>query len=365
MTISVYEDVGGFEALRGEWNRLLARSATNTLFLTWEWQRAWWETFGAGRRHLRIVAERDEQGNLLSIAPLFDQETVLAPLQWDVAPDAEAALPAISVESPVQVTGGTSLRIVHLLGGTEVSDYLDVFAPAQGNSAAWSQILQTLEPVGWRILDLRSIPAASPSLTSVAEIARNRGWQVQQAREDVCPIIQLPSSWDEYLDTRLDKKQRHELRRKMRRAEAEAQVNWHWVNAGDLDAGLTTFIQLHKASHPDKDAFMDERMQGFFRKVACAALENGWLRLCILHFNGRSVASYLCFDYGQARLVYNSGFDLSAYADLGPGIVLLGYLIQDAIKAGCKYFDFLQGNERYKYEFGAVDSEVLRLLVRR
>jgi CelD/BcsL family acetyltransferase involved in cellulose biosynthesis len=361
MKVEIYQDSTGFAALREEWNPLLQRSATNTLFLTWEWQKAWWDSFGLGKS-LFLVAVRDESGGLVGIAPLFHQESLVDPA---------ASLPAISVERPMTIAGGALQRTVHLVGGTEVSDYLDIIAPIGGHREVCAALLDALETrfLGetgflWHFFDLRCLPATSPTVSSVAELARARGWQVQQAREDVCPVLDLPTTWDEYLATKLNKKQRHELRRKMHRAEESAQVDWHWVTADGFEAGLGIFFQLHKASHPDKDAFMDEQMQGFFRAVARAALDQGWLRLSILRFNGQPVASYLCFDYGEDRLVYNSGFDLSAYADLGPGIVAVGYLIDDAIQHGLKRFDFLQGNERYKYEFGAVDTEVLRLVVR-
>jgi len=356
LQVETFQDNAGLDTLRATWNALLQRSATNTLFLTWEWQKAWWDTFGAGR-DLCLVAMRDESGALVAIAPLFHQDSLVDPA---------APVPTISVERPVAATGAEPRRTVHLVGGTEVSDYLDIIAPVERHQEVCAALLDTLEArLSWRLLDLRCLPSASPTAATVAELARARGWQVQQTREDVCPVLVLPATWEEYLSGTLNKKQRHELRRKMRRAEESARVDWHWVTAEDFEAGLGTFFQLHKASHPDKDAFMDEQMQGFFRAVTRAALDQDWLRLSVLRFNGQAVASYLCFDYGGDRLVYNSGFDLSAYADLSPGIVAVGLLIEDAIQHGLKRFDFLQGNERYKYEFGAVDTEVLRLLIRR
>lgn len=361
MRVETYQDNGGIEALRAEWNPLLERSATNTLFLTWEWQKAWWDTFGAGKS-LYVVAVRDESGLLAGIVPLFHRE-------WMVDP--AALLPAISVERPVPATSGEPQQVLHFIGGTEVSDYLDIIAPAEHNAEVCAALLDTLEAwflqetgLLWHLLDLRCLPSTSPTVASTAELAQQRGWQVKQAREDVCPVLDLPATWDDYLANALNKKQRHELRRKMRRAEESARVDWHWVTANDFEAGLGVFFELHKASHPDKDAFMDEQMQCFFRAVTRTALDCGWLRLSVLRFNGQPVASYLCFDYGVDRLVYNSGFDLSAYANLSPGIVAMGYLIEDAIQHGLKRFDFLQGNERYKYDFGARDTEVLRLLVR-
>jgi CelD/BcsL family acetyltransferase involved in cellulose biosynthesis len=356
MRLEWYRGVSGFDVLRAEWDELVQRSATDVPFLTWGWQRAWWDAFGQGK-NLRLLAMRDESGALDGIVPLFSQETSL---------DANALLPGISVENPLVVANGQVQRTVHLVGGTEVSDYLDIIVPTESHQEVTAAFLDALAgDEGWQILDLRSLPSASPTVTAIIELARDCGWDVQKVREDVCPVLELPGTWEEYLTTKLDKKRRHELRRKIRRAEREAQVDWYWVDDDNLEQGMDVFIQLHKASALDKEAFMDERMEGFFRAVARFALHKDWLRLSVLRFNGQDVATYLCFDYGGDRLVYNSGFDLSTYADLSPGIVLLGYLIADAIESGCQRFDFLQGDERYKYDLGGTDTEVLRLFIRR
>ena len=378
MKLEWYADAQGFDALRPHWNAVLQSSATNTLFLTWEWQQAWWDNFGTGR-DLWLAAARDEGGQVLAILPMFSQETCLDP---------DLPLPGINIENPLAVSNGscpaaapserggrrvrqptgrsTWQRTVHLGGGSEVSDYLDVIAPAALHHQAWAMLFDSIaEREGWRFLDLRNLPSSSPSLGAVTELAQARGWTVQQGEEDVCPVLELPGTWDEYLGTRLDKKQRHELRRKMRRAEQETRVDWYWAGNENLEEALDVFMQLHKASASAKEAFMDQRMERFFRTAARAAAEQGWLRLSVLRFDGRPVASYLCFDYGRDRLVYNSGFEISAYRELSPGIVLVAYMIEDAIKQGCGRFDFLQGNERYKYEFGAVDTQVMRLFISR
>jgi len=256
---------------------------------------------------------------------------------------------------------------VYLVGGTEVSDYLDVIAPAVLTPEVCATFLDALASMNdWHVLDLRPLPAGSPTVSAVVESCRARGWDVHQTVEDVCPLFALPHTWAEYLSQTLNKKQRHELRRKIRRAEGRTRVEWHWVDNPDtLSEDLDIFFQMHKASDPGKDAFMDAQMLRFFSEIAQVALEKGWLRLSLLRFDGHPVASYLCFDYRKDMLVYNSGFDPSAYRDLSPGIVLLGYLIRDAIQSGCRVFDFLRGDERYKYSLGAKDTEVLRLVVRR
>jgi len=357
MKARVHEDFEDLADLQAEWNPLLVHSETNVLFLTWEWQRAWWNAFGAGKS-LRVLIIRDESGDLKAIVPLFVQETRLDP---------RITMPDINIERPLDVAGGTRQRTVHLVGGTEVSDYLDIIAPAKLTREVCATLLDVLADMkDWHLLDLHCLPARSPTAAAIAELSRARGWDVHQAREDVCPVLALPNTWAEYLSQTLNKKQRHELRRKIRRAERQTQAEWHWINdASTLSEGLEIFFRLHKASAPEKDAFMDERMQAFFREVAEFALKRNWLRLSVLHFNEQPVASHLCFDYGNDRLVYNSGFEPLAYHDLSSGIILLGYLIEDAIRSGCRRFDFLQGSERYKYNFGAKDTEVLRLVVHR
>jgi CelD/BcsL family acetyltransferase involved in cellulose biosynthesis len=356
MKVQSYEDINGFEDLQPLWNRLLRQGATDTLFLTWEWQRAWWAAFGEGK-DLRLLAMRDSSGELLAVMPLFAQETLL---------DTSASLPAINVEKPIAIPNARTERTIHLVGGSEVSDYLDAIAAADVNRDAWAAALDWIgQRADWQIIDLRSLPAASPTALAVAELARTRGWDVQQVREDVCPVLDLPDTWNRYMAERLDKKKRHELRRKMRKAEREVDVHWYFVEPRNLDVGLQIFFELHRASAPAKDTFMTDRMEGFFWGVAAAARDNGWLRLAILRFDGHAVASYLCFDYAGGRLVYNSGFDVSTYAHLSPGIVLLGHLIEDAIERGLQRFDFLQGDERYKYDLGAQDTEVVRIFIRR
>jgi len=369
------EEPGALDALEAEWRQLLPHSATHTLFLTWDWQRAWWATFGAGKR-LRVLTVRDDDSSLQAIVPLFGQQTRLdrqaspncGETPWSCRPKTgqAASLPDISIENPLAADGGELYQTLHLIGGSEVSDYLDAIIPADKNAEVCEQLVGALaNDPEWQIMDLRSIPAASPTIANMSAQARAQGWEAQVVREDVCPLIELPKTWQDYMSERLDRKKRHELRRKMRKAEREADVNWYWVGADRLEHGLEVFFELHRASHPEKDAFMTPRMEGFFRDVVQMALDRGWLRLAVLRYDGQAVASYLCFDYAGDRLVYNSGFDTTTYGALSPGVVLLGHIIDDAIQNGCRRLDFLQGDERYKYDLGATDTEVMRLFIRR
>lgn len=335
MKTQVYTDAAGFAALHEEWNPLLHHSVSDTIFLTWEWQSTWWEHLGEGE--LYLVAVRD--GSQLSgIAPLY------------------------------LTTSDDGLNELSIVGCRDVSDYLDLIAASGQEEKVYSALLDWLgsnEAPAWDQADLCNIPAASPTHSLLADMAAAQGYQVQTEVEDVCPIIPLPSTWDEYLSS-LDGKQRHEIRRKIRKAEGSEQVNWYVVDEErDLAAEMGAFIELHQKSAVDKHQFMDAQMKGFFHAVAQVLHEAGWLQLAFIEINGDKAATMLNFDYRDSILVYNSGFDPQKYAWLSPGIVILAYCIQRAIELGRAKFDFMRGDEEYKLRFGGQPTEVYRLLIAR
>jgi CelD/BcsL family acetyltransferase involved in cellulose biosynthesis len=346
LELTLYRDEAIFDILRAEWNALLRRSQSDTIFLTWEWQATWWHYLGALRGDLYVLAARRD-GRLIGILPLY----------------------------LTQDPGGKTLQVV---GCIEVSDYLDLIVESGQEQDVYAAFLTWLagpEAPDWDLLDLCNQPAVSPAHVLLPEMARARGWLVDVLEEDVCPVITLPvipseagpdAGWEAYLAT-LDKKQRHEIRRKLRRMDREA-PGWRvrLVEGGsELPAAMDTFITLHRLSSPAKDTFMTEQMQAFFRAMAQVLAERGWLQLSFLEIAGQPVASYLCFDYANEILVYNSGYDPQASSQLSPGWVLLAEIIRYAIARGRARFDFLQGNEEYKYRFGGVDTQVYRTLIRR
>ena len=339
LSIYSYHDASGFETLAGEWNELLHRSAADTIFLTLEYQRTWWRHLGEGG--LFILAVRDGR-DLVGIVPLF------------------------------AITNPRGQRVLATVGCVEVADYLD-FIVAQGweepvYAALVDYLADQLPPPhrgGWDVLDLCNVHQDSPMLTVLPALAKARGWAVSTARDDVCPIVKLPGTWEEYLQM-LEGKQRREIQRKLRRAGGQATLSWHIVGPEhDLEAKVEDFLDLMAASTPDKAAFLTPRMRNFFRQLARVAYDAGWLQLAFLEIGGRKAAAYLNFIYNNRVLVYNSGLDWRAFPKLGAGIILTAYCIRHAIEQGREAFDFMQGDERYKYQFGGQDVEVRRLVVRR
>jgi CelD/BcsL family acetyltransferase involved in cellulose biosynthesis len=332
----------GFVALEAEWNALLRRSRFDTLFLTYEWQTTWWHCLGEGDLWL-LAMRRTDTDELVGIVPLYL---------------------IINTDGP-----WAGLSKLNLVGCIEVSDYLDIIA-AKGWEPAVFQALRawlcSSSAPAWEVLDLCNLPQESLTYQELPLIFAGPDFDLQVTQEDTAPQFALPLHYETYLQEHVDKKQRHEIRRKQRRAERETDVQFYFVGPQDnLAAEMDDFAALQRASREDKAEFMTPEMRGFFGAVAHRLQDAGYLRLGFLTLNGEKAAALMGFEYNHRYLLYNSGYDPDAYSHLSPGWVLLAYSIQYAIAVGCRVFDFMQGGEEYKYRFGSQDYAVMRVIVTR
>jgi CelD/BcsL family acetyltransferase involved in cellulose biosynthesis len=328
-----------FDLLGYKWNELLGESATHVPFLRHEYLKAWWLTLGGGewKQGELAVAVAYQDGRMVGAAPLF----------YGCNRQQERAL--------------------LFIGSIEVTDYLDVLARPQDLPAFVDGLLDFLgSPAlpAWEVLDLWNILDSSLTLPALEQAARRKGWSFNLERLQHCPRIPLPGNWETYL-AGIDKKQRHEIRRKMRRLE-ESGVPYRWYivkDASMLDAEIAAFLKLMEDDEK-KASFLTAPMRQLFPKVIRCAFEEDCLHLSYLEIAGQKAAGYLCFNYLDRIWVYNSGLD-HRFQEYSPGWVLLGYLLRWANENGITEFDFMRGDEDYKYRFGGIDRFVMRAIVKR
>ncbi len=330
MNLEIHQQPAIFDALQPEWNALLERSPQNLIFLTHEWLHTWWQTYAPGT--LFVVTGRSDSGELVGIAPWFI--------------DTRAAR-----------------KIIRTIGCVDVTDYLDIIVDSLQAEPFLEALAALLaEHAGdFGSLNLCNIPDGSPLLTRWPAQLQACGFTVTIEQQEVCPVIPLPESWEAYL-SQLNKKQRHELRRKIRRA--GQQVDWYMVGPDhDLEEELTAFMALMAASSAEKAEFLqDEHNTAFFHAVMPKMHAAGWLQLSFLTVGDERAAAYLNLEWNNRVMVYNSGQDIEQFGALSAGIVLLAFNIRHAIETGHTEFDMLRGNETYKYQMGGQDTPVFKLL---
>ena len=312
------------------WNRLVERCRAPVPFATWQFQTAWFRAFAPGSLHLLGV--QDGAGEWVGLLPLYETPTPEGP-------------------------------VLRLVGGTDIADYLDLIAVAGREEEVWKAVLPALVDLSWQAVDLRPVPAASPTSSLLESLAASAGLRYRVDVEERCPVIELADTWDAYL-ARLPGKDRHELRRKIRRAEAGRPRIEVARTADEMSALMDGFVALDRLSKVGKAKFMDEPMEKFFRELGYGLAEAGLAALWMLWLEDRPAAALFCLEQAGSVSLYNSGFDPEARA-MSPGVVLIARTIEDAIARGYRRYDFLRGEESYKYGFGAAPTEVLRVTLER
>lgn len=317
-----------FDSVQEDWERLLVETPDSSPFASAAWQQTWWQIFG-GDADLKLLSVRQD-GDVKGLAPFMRRGSE-----------------------------------VSFLGESDLVDYHHFLHSGIDDSAFYGSVFEHLAQVdSWSSLRLTSVPEWSAAYTAVPEAARAAGWNVDETFEEVSPGIELPDTWDEYVSG-LSKKNRHELRRKLRRLERSAEINHVELStADDVAANLDDFVRLHRMSTPGKAEFMTDQREEFFRTVVVKLAAEGISRLYFLEVDGERAATSICFVHGGSQMVYNSGYDPGQRA-LSVGLINHAFCIKIAIENGIRYFDFLRGNEPYKYHLGAHDRSLYNLVVTR
>jgi CelD/BcsL family acetyltransferase involved in cellulose biosynthesis len=309
-----------FDSIYSDWKKLQANSSVSSIFSSPEWSKAWWQQFGSeAKLHLGAVRY---QGKAVGIAPLLVRNDTAS-----------------------------------FIGSSDICDYLDFVVEPGNEERFFSELLDNLNAEGILRLELVSLRPDSTVLTSLVKIAPRQAWQISCSQEDVSVELALPATWEEYLQL-LSSKQRHELKRKLRRLNEEGELNYRYsTDASRHDVDI--FLRLFRDSRQDKAAFLTPQMESFFRAVANAMAEQKLLRLNILELDKKPVAATMCFDYKDTMYLYNSGYEPD-YSWLSVGVVSKALCIQDSIERNKKLFDFLKGGEAYKYHLGGHELPLYR-----
>jgi CelD/BcsL family acetyltransferase involved in cellulose biosynthesis len=272
----------------------------------------------------------------------------------------------VSVHDGSQVVGIAPLFVenhtAHFLGNPDVCDYQDIIVVPGQETQVMAAVASHLKSRGIRRMELQTLRPEAAALRALRAMEAQENGAVTVEPEGLTYETALPGSWDDYLML-LSGKQRHEVRRKMRRLENHGAFAYKTAGADDhLDSAAGHFLRLFQMNRTDKAKFMDTTMAAYFRELIEAAARHRILRLHVLEVVHNPVAAVLCFDYGHQRYLYNSAYD-AHYHDLSVGIISKVLSIRSGIEAGCRRYDFLKGAETYKKHLGGIEVPLYRCSV--
>lgn len=312
-----------------DWTALFDRIGCRNVFLSFEWMARWWAHWGQGRR-LFVVTVRDEAWRLIGVAPLC-----VTPSAGEIGPN----------------------RLGFLANECVGSDYLDVLVAPDDETSVAAAIagLVVRHRREWDYVDLSDGNADSIVCAELRRQLRGLGMRESVVRASVCPYTLLPDTFEAYL-AELGPNLRYNFRRRLRALEREGPVDLVATSGGiELERGFSELVRLHGLRFNQQrrnSSFLDPGVQAFHADVLPRLAARGWTRLYLLTVRGDPVAALYGFSIGRTFRFYQSGMDPS-WSRLSVGLVTMGRAIQEAIRSGHEEFDFLRGDEPYKFQWAS------------
>ena len=324
LSIVKISDQNEFANLKKDWDALLKKSKSDTVFLTWEWMYTWWECFKENKQ-LFILAVYGENEEMVGIAPLCMDKK--------------------------KIGGIPVLNYIKFLGTMPISsDHLD-FIIYQGRER---EVLGTIvnylfkENI-WDLCLLSNIPASSLTGKLLKEVMRDKTFQSEISQ--VCPYIPLPTRIEDFHSS-LSGNMRNTIKRKRR--SLHKKYNGFelviWENPDEINDAMERLFELHEKRWrvvKHKGNFIKNDVRKFHKKIAGLFLHSDMLRLYFLRVQGKDVATLYTFKYNDKLFYYQGGWD-PEFSEDRVGNILTNLVIEEAINKGYSEYDFLRGTESYK-----------------
>jgi len=241
-----------------------------------------------------------------------------------------------------------------VLGNQEVSDYGDIMIDSKfiGNiQEIWNKLMLWFKNINIYNFQLDYIREDSPTYG----LFRDNATELELA-----PYINLPQTWDLFLET-LERKDRKELKRKIKRLDTVKHE--YFISDMNNKNLFEEFIKLHRLSNVNKEQFMTDEMKQFFLDLSMLK-DNYWKPIInFLSIEGINVASALTFENENVVFAYNSGHDPSCNF-YSAGLLLHAFIIKRSIDEKKEKYDFLRGKERYKFDLGGKPMKLFRINIR-
>ena len=348
MSVELIESPARFAALGPAWDALYRADPAAQVFLSHRW-----------------------------LSDLFGRRPGVCVLAWhdDASEDPSASLGAVWPLRRELVLDRERRRFRGevLMAGNHWADYTGVLCRPGEELRALPALGERLRTLPWerlRLASLRVSPERLALLTARLGVethdthatpAHDNGGRT---RLDLAPRIALPESVDAWL-AGLGAGTRQRLRRYRRKLDADPALELLTSDATTREADLRAFRELwlrrwRAAKGEDAETKADK-----YVAILADGLASEQLRLELLCAAGSVVAAAAVYvDPVRRAYSFYAGARDEAFEALPAGLLLHAWLIERAIEEGFEVYDFLRGDEPYKYSLGARDEQLYDRVVR-
>lgn len=340
MQVEVFSKPSDLEFLKQSWDRIYERDPEAHFFVSWTHL----------SRYMRLF---DGAWFILAARPTADSEYV--------------ALFPLRLRTKMHAKAGRFYNEINM-AGNYASDYTGLICDPKFAERAIIVFAKYLKKMHWARIHLENIRMSEARLRlfmaqfssatfGVQEISRVNA--IDNVDNRKCVAIDLPASWDSYVEEKLGSNTRQKLRRFLRKVEGSQEYRIANADETTIARDVEILLQLWRQKWGDRKGDRLPVILNHSRKVMLNNFESGSLFMPVLWQGEKPIGALAIFvdPVKKAMLFFMAARDESVI-NLPVGLVLHGYSIRHAIEHGFRTYDFLRGDEPYKYAFGVSESSI-------
>ena len=322
LRIEVVRTPERLDQLREPWTALLERAAEDSVFLTYEWNRTWWEAFG-----------RQGDGGLYVLAAWAGDELVgIAPL----------------LRERRRVFGRTRPTIASC--SNVYSDRFNLVVDRKHLEVCLAAFVEHLveNRRQWHLVQLGPMVRQSPVTEALLRVLGRAGIPHGVSSSFQSPFLALPRIWEEIVEGR-----RPKFRNRLRKLSRGKKLDGLSTKQTESPARVSDAMEIsrHTWQHANGTGIGSTGpLKTFYTRLAERAAAAGWFRLGLATLDGRPV----CFEYNllYKNVLYNLKIGyLPEQADWSPGLFLKYHVMTQLVEAGVSEYDFLGTDEPFKLDW--------------
>ncbi|MBA7507578.1 hypothetical protein ES706_06298 [subsurface metagenome] len=325
LAIRKVTNIAEFESLRDVWRGVLAKSGDRNIYLTWEWLFTWFKHYGDDKKLSLTLIE--DKTKVIGIIPLMSSRYKFGPLRFNILENIGSTFPDYSGAILTERKEEAITAFLTYLRDEKIDGNIALIISQIPQDSQFLSLLR------------KQSSSFSDSLILYDKVITT------------CPYLPLPMSSDEYLNS-LRRKRRGNLRRALQSLQKSHNVEFKkHTPGGNLKEEMQLFFELSQKRWGTEYAAnksVEQKTREFYLDLATAFEQNGWLDFSFLFADGNAISIVFGFEYNGRFYYANQTFD-PAYSRYSPGSQHILHLILEAIEKGVKEFNFLKGDEAYKF----------------
>jgi CelD/BcsL family acetyltransferase involved in cellulose biosynthesis len=312
-----------FYEMRKYWDEVLNKSSENNIFLSWE-------KMAPSVNHL----ERENSLKILC-ATEGNQLVGIAPFRM----------------TQRGLKGHLGYRIIEPLTNGE-TDYNGIILAGQEDECLNRFLTHLFTQKDWDFIYFQDLPQTSQTLELIKKARNIPKCKIQKGI--ICPYINIPDSKEKLLatlSTRFQRNLRHSLH-KLELEQGKVELK-QYHELGSLEQTIEILFELHQkrwALKGKPGRFSNPTSCDITLQTAKYFADKGWLKFYFLTLKNKPIAVELDLVYGGKMYGHLKGFD-PKYSKYSVGNLLTMKILEDCIKEGISEYDFMQGDEAYKFEW--------------